>query len=44
MVETSDGKHYCENEAIKSQYYIYDTIEGVDLYKKCQIENFFLVK
>ena len=39
LVETSDGKRYCENEAIKSQYYIYDTIEGVDLYKKCDIEN-----
>ena len=34
LVETSDGKRYCENEAIKSQYYIYDTIGGVDLYKK----------
>jgi len=39
LVETSDGKRYCENEAIKSQYYIYDTIGGVDLYKKCEIEN-----
>ena len=39
LVEKSDGTRYCESIPVSDQYYKYSNIDGVPLYKKCEIEN-----
>ena len=39
LVENSNGTRYCESIPVSDQYYQYSNIDGVPLYKKCEIEN-----
>ena len=39
LVENSNGTRYCESIPVSDQYYQYSNIDGVPIYKKCEIEN-----